>query len=133
MKEQKYFRQTCHSFDWFLEHVVGQDRKWIPLNTDQEVQKSGKLKSGNQCVGLNIGMGLFSVTKPIYGTHWYNFERLRDSNIPYVVPPSGILYVGVFQNFTIKQPNFKKFWKNKPQKIILWWSNHARRLIQFGL
>ena len=59
MKEQKYFRQTCHSFDWFLEHVVGQDRKWIPLNTDQEVQKSGKLKSGNQCVGLSIGMGLF--------------------------------------------------------------------------
>lgn len=91
MKEQKYFRQTCHSFDWFLEHVVGQDRKWIPLNTDQEVQKSGKLKSGNQCVGLNIGMGLFSVTKPIYGTHWYNFESLCDSDIPYVEPPSGIL------------------------------------------
>ena len=91
MKEQKYFRQTCHSFDWFLEHVVGQDRKWIPLNTDQEVQKSGKLKSGNQCVGLNIGMGLFSVTKPIYGTHWYNFESLCDRDIPYVEPPSGIL------------------------------------------
>ena len=64
MKEQKYFRQTCHSFDWFLEHVVGQDRKWIPLNTDQEVQKSGKLKSGSQCVGLNIGLGLFLVIKP---------------------------------------------------------------------
>ena len=30
MKEQKYFRQTCHSFDWFLEHVVGQD----PESTD---------------------------------------------------------------------------------------------------
>lgn len=68
MKEQKYFRQTCHSFDWFLEHVVGQDRKWIPLNTDQEVQKSGKLKSGNQCVGLNIGLGLFQVTKSIHSS-----------------------------------------------------------------
>ena len=129
MKEQKYFRQTCHSFDWFLEHVVGQDRKWIPLNTDQEVQKSGKLKSGNQCVGLNIGMGFFR-SPSRFTTH---IDIILKDSVTAIFPAwSHLAEFFMWESFKILTTNSVGR-KNKPQKIILWWSNHARRLIQFGL